>query len=413
MKAYFVVVETQVSDFGLEPLAKAKAKGYSTVFCTNKVERYNDIPSYSSVMAEVDHLLEFDTNDPGAIIDELKRNSISPIAGIVTICDYSLGVVAKAARELGLPSLSPIAAENCRDKLKMRESCQKKGVDIPSYLCAETFEEAIGFATKVNYPVVVKPMTDSASVGVTLCWSPDEIKVAFTTLNSSPVNIRGQRKRRGVLIEEYMLGLEVSVESILVKGERHFYGVTDKNISSHPYFVEIGDTFPSQLPDQIQDECIRTAKAALEAVGHDFGVSHVELKITKSGVKVVEVNGRVAGNEITNLVSLSTGIDLLDCQVALSLGREPSYRPTQKKAAASTYFTSQTSGIIKNISGVDLARSTEGVVKLEVYLNKGDHVQTAKSNHDILGTVVVQSSSSAMARRLADTAAIQIRFETQ
>ncbi|WP_339483505.1 ATP-grasp domain-containing protein [Pseudomonas sp. RL_5y_Pfl2_73] len=413
MKNYYVVIETQVSDFGLLPLIKAREKGYTTVFCTNRLERYSKIPSYNVVIDNVDHVLEFDTNDVDKIINELRRNSISPISGVITICDYSLEIVAQVAAALNLPSLTHIAASNCRDKLNMREACRKNGVSVPEYLHAETLEVALQFAKKIDFPVVVKPMTDSASVGVILCWSQDDVEQAFRALNKTSSNVRGQAKRYGVLIEEYMIGPEVSVESIFVKGERFFYGVTDKSLGKHPYFVEIGDTFPSELPQMLQNNCIETSRAALNAVKHDFGVSHVELKITKKGVMVVEINGRVPGNEITKLVELSTGIDLLDCQVELSLGRHPKFEPTQQNAAASVYFTSLTSGVVQQITGLELASRVDGIVKIQVDVDTGDYVQAASSNHDILGTVVTHAPTSAMARRLADTAAIQVEFNIQ
>ncbi|BBP58468.1 ATP-grasp domain-containing protein [Pseudomonas sp. St316] len=412
MNKYVVIVESQVSDFGLRPIIEAKRKGYKTVFVTNKLARYSEIPTFDKVFSSsVDEVLEIDANSSSVILEELKKRNIDNVHGVLTICDYSLAVVAELSHYLGLPGLSIQAAENCRDKLKMREACKAKGVAIPAYLHAETEEAAVNFAEQIGFPVVTKPMTDSASVDVKLSWSADDVRRSFKEHMRSSINIRGQLKRKGMLLEEYMSGPEVSVESVYVNGERFFYGVTDKQLSAHPYFVEVGDTFPSLLPKDLCERCIDVCREALDAVGHDFGVAHVEIKITEVGPKIVEVNGRVPGNEITKIIELATGVDLLVIAVDQYVGDVPDWQPRQSLAAASVYLTSSITGEIRAISGIELLDHVPGLVKKTLYVSVGDEVSAASSNHDILGALVIQSDHSGLARRWVDMAANQIKFE--
>ena len=63
-----------------------------------------------------------------------------------------------------------------------------------------------------------------------------------------------------------------------------------------------------------------TGLAALAAVGFDRGVAHTELRLTAAGPRVVEINPRPAGNQITELVRRATGVDLPMVYAQLALG---------------------------------------------------------------------------------------------
>ncbi len=51
------------------------------------------------------------------------------------------------------------------------------------------------------------------------------------------------------------------------------------------------------------------AKAAIRALGITAGVSHVEIRLVDGRPRIVEVNGRLAGDMISHLVHLATGGD--------------------------------------------------------------------------------------------------------
>lgn len=119
--------------------------------------------------------------------------------------------------------------------------------------------------------------------------------------------LRGQPREAGALVEEYLVGPEVSVESLSYHGETVLLGVTDKMLGPHPCFFERGETFPSVLPPELTQACADVARAAPEAVGHDFGAARVEVKLTAKGPRLIEVNARMGGAQITRLVRESTG----------------------------------------------------------------------------------------------------------
>ena len=57
-----------------------------------------------------------------------------------------------------------------------------------------------------------------------------------------------------VLIEQFIEGLEFSVEVIVWQGEPHVLAVTDKKTTEAPYFVELGHNQPSVYSEGIQQK---------------------------------------------------------------------------------------------------------------------------------------------------------------
>ena len=231
--------DAELSDFGLTPLRAARELGLDTVLVSNDPDRYRTVPLADEIFGRhIGQLITADTNSVDAVVAALAPlHGEGRLVGVMTVTDYNLPIVAEVARRFGLPGLDPAAARACRDKLLMRQACAAKGVAVPGFQHAETLDDAFAAAARLGYPCVVKPMTESASIGVTLCRTPDDVAAAHTGISSVPTNFRGQPRRPGALVEEYLVGYEVSVESVLDSGVRRILGVTDKGLGPHPYFV--------------------------------------------------------------------------------------------------------------------------------------------------------------------------------
>src|SRR5262249_54068333 len=152
-----------------------------------------------------------------------------------------------------------------------------------------------------------------------LCRSAAEVKAHAARLLAHATNERGQATPAEVLIEEFVRGPEYSVE--VFNGQA--VGVTRKHLSPAPYFVEIGHDFPAALPAAARASLAEIATAAVHAIGLTWGPAHVELRLAAAGPVVIEINPRLAGGFIPELVRLSTGLDLIEATVALAAGVTP------------------------------------------------------------------------------------------
>ncbi|WP_413796880.1 ATP-grasp domain-containing protein [Streptomyces iranensis] len=411
----FVVVESFMGVLGRTPLYAARAQGLRVAFVTRDVSRYTPGRVAGEVFGGcVDDVIEADVRDSAAVVAALDRvYRRGELCGVYTTLDHYVPVVAEVARVLGLPGLDPAAAGVCRNKLQMRRVAEAGGVGVPAWAWARSEQEAVTAAGRVGLPCVVKPMTDGGSLDVRLCRTRGEVAAQYRRIASRPTDYFGGRRVPGALVEEYLIGFEASVECFTFRGERTLLGVTDKRLGGHPYFVEAGELFPSLLPRSVQGELVGTAFAALDAVGHDFGCAHTEVRMTASGPRLIEINARMPGGQITRLIRESTGLDVQREQVRMHTGKEPDFTLRALGAAAARFVSAPRSGTVRAVHGRDLVRRVPGVVEVDLHVAPGDEVRVPQNSVDLLGSVVACGQNGGEALLRADAAVGQIGIEVE
>jgi cysteine synthase A len=135
--------------------------------------------------------------------------------------------------------------------------------------------------------------------------------------------------------------------------------------------------------------------------------------MTAGGPRIVEVNGRLPGDEITALIRAATGLHLQREVVRLHAGEPPDLARTQRRAAAVRYLAAPRAGTLRAVEGLDEARRVPGVTSVVMDVGPGDAVVAAASNLDVLGHVVAVGAEPGDATRAADAALGQVtlRFD--
>jgi cysteine synthase A len=250
-------------------------------------------------------------------------------------------------------------------------------------------QEAFELAAHIKYPCVVKPPSDSSSYGVRLVQNCEEFLEHYHTIHSWKENVRGQSLDGSVLVESLLEGPEYSVETLTVPGEgTHVIGVTDKHLSPEPWFVEMGHDFPSRAPLAIQQSLSETVLEALAAVSFNFGPAHTEVRLTPLGPVVVEINPRLAGGMIPELIRYATGIDMLLVWMDLLLGRCVDLTPLNDLGASIRFLTATCTGHLLKIEGIDRAKAVSSVREISVTAKPGKLVCQPRDAYDRLGYVI-------------------------
>ena len=95
----------------------------------------------------------------------------------------------------------------------------------------------------------------------------------------------------------------------------------------------------SDLPSEMQARIHDLTAQAIDAVGIHCGPAHVEMMITDRGPVMIELGARMGGDCITtHLVPLSTGIDMIQATIDVSLGYTPDLSPRFTKGSAIRFF---------------------------------------------------------------------------
>lgn len=413
--AHLLMIESWVGASGnlLPPLIKSM--GHTYTFVTRKLEHYQNALSTEQhpVIRYADSVLVTETNDVPSLINFLSSYSFD---GVITVCDYYIETVREVAHAFHLPCPFPSSVKNVRQKHLMRRLLDQAELEEanPNYRLAQDWNEVEQASAEIGFPLVIKPVDLASSAYVRLIRNSSELQEAYCALAAFPLNFREQERDRTYLLEEYMTGEEFSVESISYQGETTIIGVTDKSVTGTPYFIENGHMFPAQLADDVSTSIIHLVREALEAVGYDHGIAHTEVKLTKSGPRIVEINPRTAGNYIVELIQRVTGVDMLEAFVDLAIGKqhELSLSSTAKSSAAVMFLVPPQGGKIRELDDAESLLQNRHIVRYKLENCVGKEINEPIDNACYLGHLIAQDPDGLRARAYAEEALkkIKLRF---
>ena len=340
------------------------------------------------------------TIDIPAAVEAAKKHQIDGVMTLAT--DMPMRTVAAVARECGLPGISEETAIKATDKSAMREALLNAGVPVPVFYKIQNPDEFTAAVNKMEKSFMVKPADSSGSRGILKVDNKEKAAEAYEYARSF--------SRNGiVVVEECMVGPEVSVETLAYDGEVHVIQITDKITTGAPHFVEMGHTQPTRL--DCADEIAKTAIAANKAIGLEYGPSHTEIIVTEDGSKIVELGARVGGDCITtHLVPLSTGVNMVEACIRIAMGEKPNIRSTLDCGSAIRYFH-QRAGVIKNILGIKEAKQTSGIKQVSIVHGIGERITDITDSGSRMGFVIAQGANADDAAKICEKALSNIRIE--
>ncbi|GAA3716110.1 pyridoxal-phosphate dependent enzyme [Streptomyces tremellae] len=394
-----VFLESNTTGTGMLALRTAVRLGFEPVLLAKDPARYAGVDGTGCVTAVCD--TESDADVLGAV---RKAAGARTVAGSTTTSDFYLEGTARLAAALGLPGHAPRTVAVCRDKSLTRRALRDAGVPQPAFAVVGDPAEAAGAVASVGLPCVVKPVDGSGSQDVLWCEEAGAAAEHAARVLAVTENVRGQATARRVLIEQYVRGPEFSVEMFCDKGEAVCVGVTQRTATALPYFVETGHLFPAALPSAARDELAESARQALKAVGFDRGPAHVEVRMTDTGPAVIEINARLAGGMIPELVRTATGIDLVEQQVRAAAGYPVRLSADRSRHAGIRFLTARRAGRLAAVTGTAEAERVPGVERVVTTASPGRAVRPPRDAYDRLGYVIASGGSALEVEEILDTA---------
>ena len=342
------------------------------------------------------------TIDIPAAVEAARRHQIDGVMTLAT--DMPMRTVAAVAKECGLVGVSEDTAIKATDKSVMREALKAVGVPVPRFFRVMNIDEFKTAVNQIDGSYMVKPADSSGSRGILKVEDRDNLDSAYEYTK--------QFSHNGVVVvEECMIGPEVSVETLAIDGEVHVIQITDKMTTGAPHFVEMGHTQPTRL--DCAEEIKRVAIAANKAVGIENGPSHTEIIVTKDGPKIVEIGARLGGDCITtHLVPLSTGVNMVEACIRIALGEKPDITPTLCCGSAIRYFR-QHAGIVKKIEGIEKAKMMPGVKQISIVHGVGETITDITDSGSRMGFVITQGTDADDAAEKCEMAMNRISVESE
>ena len=357
-------------------------------------------------MLLADYPIEVSTRNINLTVNTAKQfHRACPLDGVMTVGTDASQTVAAVADALNLPGIPFEVAERATDKIKMRQVLKEKGVPVPDFRPIWTLEECQQAIQDMPLPLVIKPCDNMGARGVRKIERLDDLISAFR--EAKEASISGK-----LILEEFMEGPELSLDALVFEGSIHITGVADRIIERAPYFVEIGHTLPSALPEKQQSRAVAVFKQAIFALGIDIGAAKGDIKITPEGPKIVEIAARLSGGWMSAYTyPLSTGVNLYKAAIQIALGETPTDLKPKTSLVSAERSLLPPPGKILSIQGVEEARKIKGVKEIILMKEAGDMAEEPRSNLGKVGYVITVGKTREEAIRINDLAREILKIE--
>ncbi|MDK1476537.1 ATP-grasp domain-containing protein [Streptomyces sp. 549] len=330
-------------------------------------------------------------------------HAANPVHGVTTYSEYHTVHTATVARALGLPGMNVDGALNARHKHRTRLTLDGTGIRQPRFAHVDDPTRIEAAVREVGFPCVVKPSDGTASLHVLHLRGEEDLRDYLAELARVTDYGRGVVRIPDILVEEFVTGELVSVEScVLAGGEVVNLGLTDRPLSGFPHFIEMGATYFRGHP--LQDELFRLTTEVLRELGVDFGFIHTEFLLHEDGPVLCEVNGRLIGGIVPTLMQISSGVDAYLEVIRQALGERPELPFPGATTAGGHWFGAPIAGTVESI-GFDALTGLPGYHSAQAYKKPGTEVnRLAKSNFDWIGHLIFTGENRDMVNERCEEA---------
>ena len=362
-----------------------------------------------------DGLLTLDFADPeratAAVADWSKAR---PLAAVVGVDDVTAAAAAAIAARLGLRASAPAAVAAARDKFQMRQCLAAAGVPVPRFRRIALADNPVLAARGVEFPCVLKPLSLSASRGVIRANTIEQFVVAFERIAAllvrDDVTVSGDAARY-LLAEEYVPGLEVALEGLLIRGRLHVLALFDKpDPLEGPFFEETIYVTPSRLPDAVQRAIAATTTAACAALGLTEGPVHAELRVNDDGPWVLEIAARSIGGLCSRTLRFGTGMTLEEIILRHALGWSIASLERERPAAGVMMIPIPRAGVLRTVHGLDEASATRHVEDVVISAHAGQELIPLPEGWQYLGFIFARAERPADVEDALRIAHSRLRF---
>lgn len=266
-----------------------------------------------------DEFYTINIKDFQAIKSFLENYDIEKIDGVIAYGVDIPTIIAKTADYIGvnytIPTNSAIISE---DKYQSKIFMKENNISIPEFQLVENIEDIYVFTKENGFPVIIKPVDNSASRGITFINNVTEIEKAYYyALEFS--------KNKKIIVESYLSGNQISSETLVIDGEIFHLGFLDRNYDKnemfYPNIIEDGGDMPSiYMKDFYIRELTNFYKRIAKNLDIKNGVIKGDLVINNGQLFIIEFALRLSGGNFSTIcIPNSSHYDIIKYATMLHL----------------------------------------------------------------------------------------------
>lgn len=306
---------------------------------------------------------------------------------------------------LGLPGMGAAAARNFRDKSRMKDVLRSHGLPCARHALIRDEAEAVASADEIGFPLIVKPPAGSGARGTFRVETPEQLRSAIAMSRPSA--------ERPTLIEEFVVGEEHSFDAVSIGGRPVWHSInhylpTPLEVLREPW-IQWCVLLPREVDSPRYEEIRRVAGPALDALGMETGLSHMEWFRRPDGtVAVSEVGARPPGAQFVTLISQAHDFDLYRAWAHLLVFDEfdPPARPY---AAGAAYLRGQGRGSVRRVAGLEEIARDLGPLCVEWRLPRAGQRQSASYEGE--GYIIVRHPRTEVVEEALGRIITRVRVE--
>lgn len=319
-----------------------------------------------------------------------------------TIVTYEGYVVPNAiiAAELQLPGMSEDAAIACTDKEVMRSRFALSPEKIsPDFNVIDSRESLTHFANTHSFPLILKPANLAKSLLVTKNDSLDELvanydkarQLAETTYKKYAPNNTPK-----FIVEEFLEGSIHSVDAFVdIHGEPHVLEQVVDYQTGHDIGFDDNFHYSRLLPSRLSSENIQairhTAKIGCQLLGMTSSPAHVEIILTKSGPRIVEIGARNGGYR-ERMHRLANDINITNNALALALNQPLDITAKKNDHVGVFELFPRTPGVFTGISHQQELEQLPSLNYLSIKAKPGQFIGKAGDGYKMGAVVILHNS---------------------
>ncbi|MFE1076060.1 ATP-grasp domain-containing protein [Streptomyces sp. NPDC058783] len=396
MSDHVLILEPLSSGAGLPAAARVLGARVSVMALDTGSVRLDD-----SCRPWIDDLVRINLSDASAVVDAVERlHRAHPLTAVIPGFEFFVPLAHQLAARFGLPCNDLRHVDALRFKDRMAARARACGLRIPRTYVVGDEGDAEKAGADVGYPAVVKAPDTTASCDVYKVRNRQELLERCARIWRRPLEEDWEYAVTPfALVQEFVAGPEVSVETVAFGSGPALMNVTDKLVTDGPNFVELGHSVPSARGARELAAIGQLAADVHEAYGIRVGAAHMEMRLHDGEPVLIEVGARLAGGRIIDLIELAAGVDMTRETVRAFLGASAPERSLGYSAAACVRFLTPPAAGHFLLDGSAVRSTLVRDLVLEQEIEASGLLRDYRDRH---GHIVVQADTAATAARHAE-----------
>lgn len=203
------------------------------------------------------------------------------------------------------------------NKANFKEICRKANVPtVPEYNF-HSLDEIDNIPSEA-YPVIIKPVDNYGSKGITVCNNKAELQSAYLKAVSFS-------KTKSVIVEHFVKGYGVEMYYTIVDGHAYLSAMTDRYVVEQEGGVPplpTATVFPSKHLNWYCNNMDLKMQNLIRLMNIKNGLVLFQAVLENSQIYVYEMAYRLTGEQHYQIIKKETNVDLMRFMIDLSLGND-------------------------------------------------------------------------------------------